>query len=109
MQTCNPHGYDGTIARASGPSGSLTHRLRLAGNEAPTSSLLGPQVVDVPQNKPVTVSVQAAPKDAGIKSAILQADDPRTPGVDKQILATVVVSSEPLAVEVHSLAAGRAE
>lgn len=41
----------------------------------------------------MTVKVQAVPKQAGIKSAILEADDPRTVGVDKQILTTVVVST----------------
>ncbi len=37
--------------------------------------------------------VQAAPASAGVKSAILQVDDPGTEGVDKQILTTVVVST----------------
>ncbi|WP_217208795.1 S8 family serine peptidase [Streptomyces sp. AC550_RSS872] len=85
--------YDVTITRTSGPAGSLAHTLRLANNKARTFSILGPKVVDLPLNKPVTVKVQAAPKHAGIKSAILVADDPRTAGVDKQILNTVVVST----------------
>jgi subtilisin family serine protease len=85
--------YDVTITRTSGPSGSLPHILRLANNKARTFSIVGPRLVFLPLNKPVTVKVQAAPKHAGIKSAILQADDPRTPGVDKQILNTVVVST----------------
>ncbi|MDF3140349.1 MULTISPECIES: S8 family serine peptidase [unclassified Streptomyces] len=85
--------YDVTITRTSGPGGSLPHILRLANNKARTFSIVGPKVVDLPLNKAVTVKVQAAPKHAGIKSAILQADDPRTAGVDKQILNTVVVST----------------
>jgi subtilisin family serine protease len=85
--------YDVTITRTSGPAGSLPHTLRLANNKARTFSIAGPKVVDLPLNKPVTVKVQAAPKHAGIKSAILVADDPRTVGVDKQILNTVVVST----------------
>ncbi|WP_128435358.1 S8 family serine peptidase [Streptomyces cyaneus] len=85
--------YDVTITRTSGPAGSLPHTLRLANNKARTFSIVGPKVVDLPLNKAVTVKVQAAPKHAGIKSAILQADDPRTVGVDKQILNTVVVST----------------
>ncbi|MGJ3559534.1 hypothetical protein ACR6C2_16020 [Streptomyces sp. INA 01156] len=44
-------------------------------------------------NKPVTVKVQASPRSAGLKSAILEVDDPRTEGVDRQILNTVVVSA----------------
>ncbi|MFF6982461.1 S8 family serine peptidase [Streptomyces sp. NPDC008343] len=85
--------YDVTVTRTSGPAGSLPHTLRLANNKARTFSILGPKAVDLPLNKPVTVKVQAAPKNAGIKSAILEADDPRTAGVDKQILTTVVVST----------------
>ncbi|GHE72488.1 S8 family serine peptidase [Streptomyces capitiformicae] len=85
--------YDITITRTSGPSGSLPHILRLAANKARTFSIVGPRLVTLPLNKPVTVKIQAAPEHAGIKSAILQADDPRTPGVDKQILTTVVVST----------------
>ncbi|WP_329054780.1 S8 family serine peptidase [Streptomyces violaceus] len=85
--------YDVTITRTSGPAGSLPHTLRLANNKARTFSIVGPQVVDLPLNKPVTVKVRAVPKHAGIKSAILEADDPRTVGVDKQILNTVVVST----------------
>jgi hypothetical protein len=49
--------------------------------------------VRLPLNQPVTVKVQAAPRSAGIKSAILEVDDPFTEGVDKQILTTVVVSA----------------
>ncbi|KUM79689.1 S8 family serine peptidase [Streptomyces curacoi] len=85
--------YDVTITRTSGPAGSLPHTLRLVNNKARTFSIAGPRVVDLPLNKAVTVKVQAAPKRAGIKSAILVADDPRTVGVDKQILNTVVVST----------------
>ncbi|MEW2115099.1 S8 family serine peptidase [Streptomyces sp. NPDC005474] len=85
--------YDVTITRTTGPSGSLPHTLRLVNNKERTFSIVGPRVVKLPLNKPVTVKVQAAPKHAGIKSVILQADDPRTVGVDKQILNTVVVST----------------
>ncbi|MFE7272970.1 S8 family serine peptidase [Streptomyces sp. NPDC057623] len=85
--------YDVIITRTSGPAGSLPHTLRLANNKARTFSIVGPKVVDLPLNKAVTVKVQAAPKHAGIKSVILEADDPRTVGVDKQILGTVVVST----------------
>ncbi|MFE9020032.1 S8 family serine peptidase [Streptomyces sp. NPDC007808] len=84
--------YDVTITRTSGPAGSLPHTLRLANNKAGTFKILGPHAVKLPLNKPVTVKLQAAPKHAGIKSVILEADDPRTVGVDKQILNTVVVS-----------------
>ncbi|MFH0521861.1 S8 family serine peptidase [Streptomyces sp. M41] len=84
--------YDVTVTRTSGRAGSLPHTLRLANNKARTFSILGPRVVKLPLNKPVTVKIQAAPRSAGIKSAILEVDDPKTVGVDKQILNTVVVS-----------------
>jgi hypothetical protein len=42
----------------------------------------------------VTVTVQARPKSAGVHSAILQVDDKKTEGTDKQIMTTVVVSKD---------------
>ncbi|MET8983371.1 S8 family serine peptidase [Streptomyces sp. NPDC004539] len=85
--------YDVTITRTSGSEGSLAHVLRLANNKARTFSIVGPQVVNLPLNKPVTVKIQATPTSTGIKSAILEVDDPKTAGIDKQILTTVVVST----------------
>ncbi|MFF5365171.1 S8 family serine peptidase [Streptomyces scabiei] len=85
--------YDLTLTRTSGPSGSLPHTLRLVNNKARTFSIVGRRVVNLPLNQPVTVKIQAASKHAGIHSVILQADDPQTQGVDKQILNTVVVST----------------
>ncbi len=62
-------------------------------NAGDTFRIVGDDMVKLPLNQPVTVKVQAAPRSAGIKSAILEVDDPRTEGVDKQILTTVVVST----------------
>lgn len=47
----------------------------------------------LPLNEPVTVKVQAKPRSEGIKSAILEVDDPRTEGTDKLVLTTVVASA----------------
>jgi len=85
--------YDVTVTRTSGPDKAVRHRLRLENNAGGTFKLLGDDDVRLPLNQPVTVKVQAHPRSAGIKSAILDVDDPRTEGVDKQILATVVVST----------------
>ena len=85
--------YDVTVTRTSGPDKAVRHRLRLENNAGGTFKLLGDDDVRLPLNQPVTVKVQAHPRSAGIKSAILEVDDPRTEGVDKQILATVVVST----------------
>ncbi|GAV42978.1 S8 family serine peptidase [Streptomyces acidiscabies] len=85
--------YAITLTRTSGPSGSLPHVLRLVNDKDRTFSVVGPQRVNLPLGKPVTVKLRATPKSAGIKSVLLDVDDPRTPGVDKQILDTVVVST----------------
>ncbi|MFF2506155.1 S8 family serine peptidase [Streptomyces sp. NPDC058067] len=88
--------YDVTVTRTSGPDRAVTHELSLKNNSGDTFRILGGDTVSLPLNKPVTVKVQAAPQSAGLRSAILQVDDPRTEGVDQQIMATVVVST-PLA------------
>ncbi|MEV6182754.1 S8 family serine peptidase [Streptomyces sp. NPDC052015] len=85
--------YDVTITRTSGADKAIRHELDLVNNAAGTFKILGDDEVKLPLNKPVTVKVQAAPRSKGIKSAILEVDDPRTEGVDKQILNTVVVST----------------
>ncbi|MFJ3229675.1 S8 family serine peptidase [Streptomyces sp. NPDC086787] len=85
--------YDVTITRTSGPDKAVRHELRFENNAGHTFRILGDDVVRLPLNQPVTVKVQASPKSQGIKSAILELDDPRTVGVDKQILTTVVVAA----------------
>ncbi|WP_250403364.1 S8 family serine peptidase [Streptomyces cellostaticus] len=85
--------YDVTITRTSGPDRALWHRLRFENNAGRTFRIVGDDDVRLPLNRPVTVKVQAAPGSAGLKSAILDVDDPRTEGVDKQILTTVVVAA----------------
>ncbi|MEU0598965.1 S8 family serine peptidase [Streptomyces sp. NPDC006393] len=85
--------YDVTITRTSGPDRPVWHTLRLVNNAGDTFRVVGAPLVRLPLNQPVTVKVQAAPRSAGLKSAILQVDDPFTAGIDKQILATVVVAA----------------
>ncbi|MFD4503959.1 S8 family serine peptidase [Streptomyces sp. NPDC058457] len=85
--------YDVTITRTSGADKAIRHELHFENNAGHTFKILGPDEVTLPLNQPVTVKVQAKPKSSGIKSAILEVDDPRTEGVDKQILTTVVVST----------------
>ncbi len=85
--------YDITITRTSGPDRAVRHELDLANNADRTFRIVGDDTVSLPLNKPVTVKVQARPGSAGVKSAILEVDDPRTEGVDRQILTTVVVST----------------
>lgn len=85
--------YDVTITRTSGPDRAVWHELSFENNAGGTFRLLGGDLVRLPLNQPVTVKVQAAPGSAGIKSAVLDVDDPFTEGIDKQILTTVVVST----------------
>ncbi|MGW5136618.1 S8 family serine peptidase [Streptomyces sp. NPDC004135] len=87
--------YEVTITRTSGADKAIRHELHFENNAGGTFRIVGSDEVKLPLNQPVTVKVQAAPKSAGIKSAILEVDDPRTEGIDKQVLHTVVVS-EPL-------------
>ncbi|MFC8512408.1 S8 family serine peptidase [Streptomyces sp. NPDC057257] len=85
--------YDVTITRTSGSEKAVWHELSIENNAGDTFRIAGKGWVKLPLNQPVTVKVQANPRSAGIKSAILDVDDPSTEGVDKQILATVVVSA----------------
>ncbi|MGW7358730.1 S8 family serine peptidase [Streptomyces sp. NPDC054802] len=93
LQVGKSRTYDVTVTRTTGPDRAVEHRLRWKNNDG-TFRLLGGSKVRLPLNQPVTVTVQARPKTAGVHSAILEANDRRTVGVDKQILATVVVSDE---------------
>ncbi|WP_043669778.1 S8 family serine peptidase [Streptomyces xylophagus] len=85
--------YDVVITRTSGADKAVRHELHFENNAGGTFRIVGSDEVKLPLNQPVTVKVQAAPKSSGIKSAILEVDDPKTEGVDKQILTTVVVST----------------
>ncbi|MFI6404547.1 S8 family serine peptidase [Streptomyces sp. NPDC050548] len=85
--------YDVVITRTTGSDKAVRHELSFANNAGGTFRIVGSDEVKLPLNQPVTVKVQAAPRSSGIKSAILEVDDPKTEGVDKQILTTVVVST----------------
>ena len=85
--------YDITITRTTGADKAVRHELHFENNAGDTFKVVGSDEVKLPLNQPVTVKVQAAPRSSGIKSAILEVDDPKTEGVDKQVLTTVVVSS----------------
>jgi len=85
--------YEVTITRTTGADRPLWHELSLENNASGTFSIVGSDDIKLELNKPVTVKIAAKSPSAGVKSAILEVDDPRTEGVDKQILNTVVVSS----------------
>ena len=85
--------YDITVTRTSGPDKAIRHELYFENNAADTFKIVGSDEVMLELNKPVTVKVAAKSATAGIKSAILEVDDPKTEGIDKQIMTTVVVSA----------------
>ncbi|MFJ6984180.1 MULTISPECIES: S8 family serine peptidase [unclassified Streptomyces] len=85
--------YDVTLTRTTGAAKAIRHELHLENNAAGTFRILGSDEVKLELNKPVTVKIQASPKSAGIKSALLEVDDPRTEGIDTLVLNTVVVST----------------
>lgn len=85
--------YEITVTRTSGPDRAIRHELHFENNAGDTFRIVGSDEVRLELNKPVTVKVSARASSAGIKSAILELDDPRTEGVDRQILTTVVVST----------------
>jgi hypothetical protein len=93
LKTGQKKTYEVTITRTTGADKAIRHELDLENNAGHTFKILGKDEVTLPLNKPVTVQIQARSKSAGIKSAILEVDDPETEGVDKQILNTVVVST----------------
>ncbi|MEU1124475.1 S8 family serine peptidase [Streptomyces sp. NPDC005899] len=85
--------YDVVVTRTTGPDKAVQHKLSWK-NDDGTFTLAGPGTVSLPLGKPVTVKVQAKPRTAGVHSAILQVDDPKTKGLDHQILSTVIVSKD---------------
>ncbi|MGW4320279.1 S8 family serine peptidase [Streptomyces sp. NPDC004684] len=85
--------YDITLTRTSGPDKAVRHELHFENNAEGAFKVVGSDEVKLPLNQPVTVKVRATPKSAGLKSAILELDDPRTEGIDRQILTTVVVAA----------------
>ncbi|MET9252478.1 S8 family serine peptidase [Streptomyces sp. NPDC003717] len=85
--------YDVTITRTTGPATPVRHTLWFENNAGHTFKIVGNDVVKLPLNQPVTVKVQAAPTSAGLKSAVLEVDDPATVGTDQLVMATVVVSA----------------
>ncbi|MFF0479932.1 S8 family serine peptidase [Streptomyces sp. NPDC004435] len=85
--------YDVTVTRTSGPDRTLLHELDLKHDDG-TFRISGSHWIALPLNKPVTVKLEARPRTAGVHSVLLEVDDWRTEGVDKQIMSTVVAASD---------------
>lgn len=80
-----------TFTRTSGGSKAIAYELTWVGNDGTFSSAGS---VSLPLNKPVTLLVTVEPEASGIHSAILNLDDPATPGIDHQTLNTVVAAEQ---------------
>ena len=78
-----------TFTRTSGGGGTKTYAASFVGNDGTFSA---PATVALPLGKAVTfpVLIKAG---VGVHSAILNLDDPATPGIDKQTLNTVVAAN----------------
>ncbi|MFC0600956.1 S8 family serine peptidase [Streptomyces palmae] len=92
--------YEVTITRTTGPDRAVRHNLSLRDSDG--TFALSTKSVSLPLGKPVTVKLTAKARTAGLHSVIVNVDDPRTVGVDKQILNTVVVA-KPLAKPDYSV------
>ncbi|MET9292613.1 S8 family serine peptidase [Streptomyces sp. NPDC003077] len=93
--------YDVTVTRTTGPDRPVRHELDLRNNDG-SFDLPGKGWISLPLNKPVTFKITAKARTAGIHSTIVDLDDPRTEGVDRQILATVV-AADPIAAPRHTV------
>ena len=78
-----------TFTRTSGGGGTKTYAASFVGNDGTFSA---PAAVALPLGKAVTfpVTIKAG---VGVHSAILNLDDPATPGIDKQTLNMVVAAN----------------
>lgn len=75
-----------TLTRTSGADRPLRYQVSWVGNDGTFSA---PRNVQIPLNKPVTLDVRVNPSSAGVHSALLRLDDPRTVGIDVQTMNTV--------------------
>ena len=77
-----------TFTRTSGGGGTKTYQTSFVGNDG---TFTAPDTIALPLRKAVSfpVTIKAA---VGAHSAILNLDDPVTPGIDKQTLNTVVAA-----------------
>ncbi len=79
-----------TFTRTSGGNGAKTYNLSWVGD---TGNFSSASSISLPLNTPTTLEVTVTGGE-GVRSAILNLDDPSTPGIDKQTLNMVVGAFE---------------
>jgi subtilisin family serine protease len=80
-----------TVTRTTGPAAPVAYQVRWLGNDGTFSSRTK---VTLPLNEAVDFAVQVNPSSSGVHSAVLQLDDPATPGVDLMTMNAVFVPQE---------------
>ncbi len=89
-----------TFTRTSGGSKAVTYNLSWVGNDGTFSS---PGSISLAANKPTTLAVQVSPATTGAHSALLNLDDPATPGIDYQTMNTVIAAERFAAASSYSV------
>jgi subtilisin family serine protease len=82
-----------TFTRTSGGGGTTTYNVSLVGNDG-TFSLGGTTSIALPKSQPRTLTVSINPTALGAHSAILNLDDPASPGIEYQTMNTIVVAGD---------------
>jgi hypothetical protein len=80
-----------TLTRTSGAAKPVPHVVRWVGNDGTFNSRTK---VNLPLNEPVDFAVQVNPSSPGAHSAVLQLDDPTTPGIDLNTMNAVFVPND---------------
>jgi subtilisin family serine protease len=94
--------YTVKLTRTSGPAQAVRHDLRWVGNDGTFSA---PRSVSLPLNQTVEITVDAR-AGVGKHSALLTVDDPATPVIDFEVLATVIVGVSPAAPSYETVLRG---
>jgi hypothetical protein len=90
-----------TFTRTNGPTKPVTYQLSLVGNDGTFS--LGSSSIVLAKFQPTTLTVTVNPTAYGTHSAILNIDDPSTPGIEDQTMNTVMVAHDLTAANDYSL------
>jgi subtilisin family serine protease len=81
-----------TFRRTAGGGGTRTYNLSWVDNDGTFSTT--PTSIALPLNTPVTLNVSVNPTSLGAHSAILNLNDPTSPGIEYQTMNTVIVARD---------------